>query len=61
VTSQMAQEIADQLSYHGFKVNGVHEVFSSALKKALVEFQRANELPIGQLDYDTLDALGVHY
>ena len=34
---------------------------SSDLKKALVKYQRENTLPIGQLDIQTLDALGVEY
>lgn len=61
VSARMVQEIADQLSNHGFQVNGVHEAMSTSLKKAMIEFQRKNELPIGQLDYQTLDALGVDY
>ena len=42
-------------------LNGVHQVMSSELKKALVDFQRDNELPVGQLDYQTLDALGISF
>jgi len=61
VSKRMVQEIADQLSNHGFQVNGVHEVLTSELKKVMMDFQRANELPMGQLDYDTLDVLGVAY
>jgi len=30
-------------------------------KKSLIQFQRDNELPIGQLDLETLDLLGVEY
>jgi hypothetical protein len=30
-------------------------------KAALVKFQRDNGLPVGQLDYETLKALGVSY
>jgi len=61
ITPVLVQQIADQLSNHGFQVNGVYEVLDSDLKQAMIEFQRENELPVGQLDFETLDALGVAY
>ncbi|MFK8057868.1 MAG: peptidoglycan-binding domain-containing protein [Saprospiraceae bacterium] len=60
VNPRLILEIADQLSYAGFIANGPHETFDIALKKALVDFQRANNLnPVGHLDFKTLDALGL--
>jgi len=35
--------------------------FNPPLKKALVLFQKENNLPIGSLDLETLDVLGVNY
>ena len=45
------------------------ELFSSDItgnicpntKSALTKFQKRNKLPVGQLDFETLDALGVAY
>ena len=31
----------------------------AATKAALIKFQKANALPVGQLDYETLRALGI--
>ena len=33
----------------------------SRTKAALVKFQRENNLPVGQLDFETLKALGVNF
>jgi hypothetical protein len=30
-------------------------------KAALIKFQRAEGLPVGQLDFETLKALGINY
>jgi hypothetical protein len=35
--------------------------FDSKVKIALVQFQKDNSLPIGQLDIETLRTLGVDY
>jgi len=35
--------------------------FNSVLKSALVKFQKENGFPVGQLDMDTLEGLGVEY
>jgi hypothetical protein len=33
----------------------------SSSKTALIQFQKENNLPIGNLDYKTIDKLGVKY
>ena len=35
--------------------------FGTQMKSSLTQFQRANGLPVGQLDLETLDILGVEY
>ena len=35
--------------------------YTSTLKTALAQFQKDNHLPVGQLDFETLSALGVDY
>ena len=37
------------------------EKYNPEVKSSLINFQKANELPVGQLDFETLDALGVSY
>ena len=67
ITPQLLDQIAAALSTEGFTSTGVPfdigepSKVSSDLKKALVKYQRENTLPIGQLDIQTLDALGVEY
>jgi len=59
ISSRLVQQVADQLSNNGFQVNGVHEVMSSDVKAAMIEYQRVKGLPIGQLDFQTLESLGI--
>ena len=38
---------------------GADNVMGASTKTALVKFQRDNGLPVGQLDFETLKALGI--
>ncbi|MBT8229090.1 MAG: peptidoglycan-binding protein, partial [Bacteroidia bacterium] len=38
---------------------GADNVMGAATKSALVKFQKDNGLPVGQLDFETLRALGI--
>ena len=40
---------------------GADNDFGSETKAALQQFQRDNGLPVGNLDFETLKALGVQY
>jgi len=55
--AQISQVLA-QKNYYG---GGVNKIFSEALKQALIQFQKDNGLPEGQLDLVTLSKLGFGY
>ncbi len=48
------------LKNRNYDVGNVDQVLGSQTKAALTQFQRDNGLPIGQLDVDTLNLLGVY-
>jgi len=48
------------LSEKGYDVE-VNDIMNSQTKAALIQFQKDNHLPIGNLDKETLDALGLRY
>jgi hypothetical protein len=55
------KEIQAALKAKGYDPGAVDDVMGSKTKAALVQFQKDNSLPIGQLDFQTLKALGVSY
>jgi len=60
-TDKLIKEIQTALSdkeYSGGLINGI---FDDKWNQALVSFQKENELPLGQLDTETLDYLEVQY
>lgn len=59
VTDRLVQEVGDQLRNNGFQFKGADNIMSAEMKAALVEYQRANDLPVGQLDFETLKLLGI--
>jgi len=61
VTDKIVQQLADKLRNKGFQLNGVHTVLDADVKKVMIEFQLKNELSVGQLTFQTLNALGVDY
>ena len=61
VTSQMVRDVQSALRSRGYDPGPADNVMGSRTKAALVKFQRENNLPVGQLDFETLKALGVDY
>lgn len=64
VTSYTIQKIQEALASEGFLTISSGEEknrFGSKTKEALINFQKENDLPVGNLDLKTLDALGIHY
>ena len=61
VTSQMVRDVQNALRTRGYDPGPADNVMGSRTKAALVKFQRENNLPVGQLDFETLRALGVDY
>jgi hypothetical protein len=60
VTPQLYREIQHKLKEAGFNIE-VTGVVSKETKAALVKFQKINGLPVGALDTETLDVLGVNF
>ena len=63
VTSYTIRQIQQALIDRGYDVGppGVDNILGKYTKAALKEFQKANGLPVGGLDFETLKALGVKY
>ena len=61
VTTQMVRDVQTALRSRGYDPGPADNVMGSKTKAALVKFQRENNLPVGQLDFETLRALGVNY
>ncbi len=61
VTTQMVRDVQTALRTRGYDPGPADNVMGSRTKAALVKFQRENNLPVGQLDFETLRALGVDY
>ncbi len=61
LTSSKIAQIQRALMNAGYNVgpHGVDNVFGADTKSALVEYQKDNNLPIGNLNFETLKALGV--
>ena len=61
VTPDLYKRIQQALIDRGYDVGsaGADGQIGKATKEALVKFQKANGLPVGSLDYETMVALGV--
>ena len=61
VTDYTYRQIQDALRSRGYNPGPSDNVFGSQTKSALTKFQKENGLPVGQLDFETLKALGIKY
>ena len=63
VTNYTISQIQNALISRGYSLPkyGADNDFGTETKEALKKFQRDNGLPIGNLDFETLKALGVQY
>ena len=61
VTGYTVRQIQDALKARGYDSGPSDNIMGSRTKAALVKFQKDNNLPVGQLDLQTLKALGVQY
>jgi len=61
VTDYTYRQIQDALRSRGYNPGPSDNVFGAQTKAALTKFQKENGLPVGQLDFGTLKALGIKY
>ncbi len=61
VTSYTTRQIQQALKARGYDAGPADNVLGARTKAALTKFQKDNGLPVGNLDFETLRALGVNY
>ena len=61
VTGYTIRQIQNALRERGYDPGPIDNVLGARTKAALTKFQKDNSLPVGQLDIETLRALGVQY
>lgn len=61
VTAELNRQIHISLRDEGFNPGPINNIIGTKTKAALVNFQKKNNLPIGNLNIETLDMLGVDY
>ena len=61
VTTDLVRRVQAALKTRGYDIGpaGTDNIMGADTKAALVKFQKENSLPIGNLDFETLKALGV--
>jgi|GEM_PF-2178863 len=57
ITEEIADAIRNALNVRGYEAGSENGIIDADLKAALVTFQREMQLPIGQLDFETLSRL----
>ena len=58
VSEKLIAQLHDALIAKGYRT-GSKTKLDARLKSALTQFQKKNKLPIGQLDFETMDVLGI--
>ncbi|NNE29951.1 MAG: peptidoglycan-binding protein [Saprospiraceae bacterium] len=61
VTGYTTRQIQQALKDRGYDPGPIDNVIGSRTKAALAAFQKDNGLPVGNLDFETMKALGVRY
>ena len=61
VTTAVISQVQAALASRGYDPGPADNVMGTRTKAALVKFQKDNGLPVGQLDFQTLKALGISY
>jgi len=59
ITSDLVRQVQSALKSRGYDPGVADNSMGPKTKEALVKFQKDNGLPVGQLDFDTLKALGI--
>ena len=61
ITGYTIRELCDALRARGYEPGVASNQMDGKTKEALKKFQMDNGLPVGNLDFETLDALGIRY
>lgn len=61
VTGYTVRQIQEALNKAGYYYEAIDGKMSPRTKAALTKFQKDKGLPVGNLDFETLDALGIQY
>jgi len=61
VTGYTVRQIQDALTKAGYDAGPSDNVMGARTKAALTKFQKDKGLPVGNLDFETLKALGVNF
>ncbi|MFK7980093.1 MAG: peptidoglycan-binding protein [Saprospiraceae bacterium] len=60
ITTSMVQQVQRALKDRGYDPGPIDNVIGTQTKAALIKFQKANGLPVGNMDFETLKALGIN-
>ena len=61
ISKEFIQDLKMQLTEKGFDSESESLIYDSRTKSALKKYQEYNNLPIGQLNFETLEALGLKH
>ena len=61
VTTDVVEQIQNQLLSLGYDPGPSDTVMGTRIKAALTKYQKSNSLPVGQLDMETMDMLGISF
>ena len=61
ITTEMVRSVQRALKSRGYDPGPIDNVLGSRTKAALMKYQRDNNLPVGQMDFETLKSLGVNF
>lgn len=61
ITVDLIHQVQDNLKVYGYDPGPPDDIMGKPTKTALIQFQKDNGLPIGNLDFQTLDVLNINY
>ena len=61
ITTEMVRSVQNALNSSGYDPGPIDNVLGAKTKAALMKYQRDNNLPVGQMDFETLKSLGVNF
>lgn len=61
MTEQLTKDVQGFLYLENYLSGNITGKFNEETKSALIKYQEQNNLPIGQLDFETLDSMNINY